>query len=197
VVAHALGAQLAVYDTPGATAPRLLLASPRPSGAPVVLLVVDQQAGWLDVLLPVRPNGSTGWIRADQVSVTTEDFKVVVELGAHRITAYKGTDVLLSEPIGVGTAQAPPPGGRYYITELFQPDQGPAGPYGPLAYGLSGHSEVASDFGARDGQFGLHGTNDPGELGHDVGHGCIAMSNAGITRLAGLLPLGVPVEILS
>jgi lipoprotein-anchoring transpeptidase ErfK/SrfK len=188
---------VAVYDAPGAAAPRLVLASPRPSGAPVVLLVVDQQAGWLDVLLPVRPNGSTGWIRGDQVSLSTEDFKVVVELGAHRITAYKGTDVLLSEPISVGNAQAPAAGGRYYVTELFQPDQGPGGPYGPFAYGLSGHSDVPSDFGARDGQFGIHGTNDPAGLGHDVGHGCIAMSNAGITRLAGLLPLGVPVEILS
>jgi lipoprotein-anchoring transpeptidase ErfK/SrfK len=195
-VAHALGLQLPVYDAPGAAAARVVLANPRPSGAPVVLLVVDQQSGWLHVLLPIRPNGSTGWIRADQVSLTTEDFKVVVELGAHRLTAYKGTDVLLSEPIGVGTAQAPTPGGLYYITELFQPGQGPSGPYGPFAYGLSGYSDVPSDFGSGDGQFGIHGTNDPDGLGHDVGHGCIGMSDAGITTLAGLLPLGVPVAIL-
>jgi lipoprotein-anchoring transpeptidase ErfK/SrfK len=194
-VAYALGTQLAVYDAPGATAARLVLANPRPSGAPLVLLVVDQQPGWLDVLLPVRPNGSSGWIRADEVRLAVHDFKIVVELGAHRITAYQGTDVLVSEPIGVGTAEAPTPGGLYFITELFRPADGPSGPYGPYAYGLSGHSDVLYDFGGGDGQFGIHGTNDPGGLGHDVSHGCIQMSNAGISRLAAVLPLGVPVDI--
>jgi lipoprotein-anchoring transpeptidase ErfK/SrfK len=166
-----------------------------------VLLVTGQQAGWLQVLLPVRPNGSTGWIRADQVSVVSHSFRIVVELGAHRITAYQGTEVLLSEPVGVGTAEAPTPGGLYYVTELFQPLDSagrlaPGGPYGPYAYGLSGYSDVLFDFAGGDGQFGIHGTNDPAGLGHDVSHGCIRMSNAGITFLAGTLPLGVPVEIL-
>ncbi|HEX3622115.1 MAG TPA: sigma-70 family RNA polymerase sigma factor [Acidimicrobiales bacterium] len=196
-VAHALGAQLAVYDTPGDAGARLVLANPRPSGAPLVLLVVGQQPGWLQVLLPVRPNGSSGWIRDNQVSLTTIDYRIVVELGAHRITAYQGTDVLVSEPIGVGTAEAPTPGGLYFITELFQPDDGPNGPYGAYAYGLSGHSDVLYDFAGGDGQFGIHGTNDPSGLGHDVSHGCIRMSNAGITRLAAILPLGVPVEIVA
>jgi RNA polymerase sigma factor (sigma-70 family) len=194
-VAYALGPQLAVYDAPGAATARLVLANPRPSGAPLVLLVVDQRPGWLDVLLPVRPNGSSGWIRADEVRLAVHDFKIVVELGAHRITAYQGTDVLVSEPIGVGTAEAPTPGGLYFITELFRPADGPSGPYGPYAYGLSGHSDVLYDFGGGDGQFGIHGTNDPGGLGHDVSHGCIRMSNAGISRLAAVLPLGVPVDI--
>ena len=65
--------------------------------------------------------GSAARIRAEQASVVTHDFRIVVELGAHRITAYQGRDVLLSEPIGVGTRDAPTPGGLYYIKELFQP----------------------------------------------------------------------------
>jgi RNA polymerase sigma factor (sigma-70 family) len=200
-VAHALGSPLAVFDAPGATAATRVLPNPRSSGAPLVLLVVDQRPGWLQVLLPVRPNGSTGWIRAGDVSLTTHDFRIVVELAAHRITAYQGTAVLLSEAIGVGTAEAPTPGGRYYVTELFQPLDSagrldPGGPYGPYAYGLSGYSDVLYDFAGGDGQFGIHGTNEPALLGQDVSHGCIRMSNAGITRLAGILPLGVPVDIL-
>ncbi len=201
VVAEALVPALAVHDGPGG-APTRSLANPRISGAPLVLLVTAQQAGWLEVLLPVRPNGSRGWVRSDQVRVATHDFRIVVELGAHRITAYRGTEVILSEPVGVGTADAPTPGGLYYVTELFQPLDAagnlyPNGPYGPYAYGLSGFSEVLFDFGGGDGQFGIHGTNDPSGLGRDVSHGCIRMSNEGITRLAGMLPLGVPVEILS
>ena len=30
---------------------------------------------------------------------------------------------------------------------------------------------------------------------HDASHGCIRMSNAGITKLAQVLPLGVPVTV--
>lgn len=201
MVAHALVAELPIYDAPGAQAASLALPHPQPSGAPLVLLVTEARAGWLHVLLPIRPNGSTGWIRAEQVSVVTHDFRIVVELGAHRITAYEGREVLLSEPIGVGTRDAPTPGGLYYIKELFQPLDAngrlhPDGPYGPYAYGLSGFSEVLFDFAGGNGQFGIHGTNDPSGLGRDVSHGCIRMSNTGITLLAKTLPLGVPVEIL-
>jgi RNA polymerase sigma factor (sigma-70 family) len=202
VVAQALTPQLAIYNGPGASVATRTLANPQPSGAPLVLLVTEQRDGWLQVLLPVRPNGSTGWIRTEQVSLVTHDFRIIIELNAHRITAYQGRDVLLSEPIGVGTRDAPTPGGLYYIKELFQPLDtigrlDPDGPYGPFAYGLSGFSEVLFDFAGGDGQFGIHGTNDPSSLGRDVSHGCIRMSNDGITRLARTLPLGVPVEILA
>ena len=201
IVAHALPPVLGVYNGPGAPVASLTLANPQPSGAPLVLLVTEQRAGWLQVLLPVRPNGSTGWIRAEEVSLVTHDFRIIVELAAHRITAYRGREVLLSEPIGVGTRDAPTPGGLYYIKELIQPLDAsgrldPDGPYGPFAYGLSGFSEVLFDFAGGDGQFGIHGTNDVSGLGRDVSHGCIRMSNEGITLLAGTLPLGVPVEIL-
>ena len=201
LVAHAAVPELAIYDAPGAAVASRALGNPQPSGAPLVLLVTEQRAGWLQVLLPVRPNGSTGWIRAEQASLVTHDFRIIVELGAHRITAYQGREVLLSEPIGVGTRDAPTPGGLYYIKELIRPLDAsgrpdPDGPYGPYAYGLSGFSEVLFDFAGGDGQFGIHGTNDPSGLGRDVSHGCIRMSNAGITWLATRLPLGVPVEIL-
>ena len=201
LVAHALVPELAVYDQPGAAAPRGTLPHPQRSGAPLVLLVAEQRAGWLEVLLPIRPNGSRGWVRADQVKLVSHSFSIVVELGAHRITAYQGTEVLVSEPIGVGTSAAPTPGGLFYIKELIQPIDSagrldPDGPYGPYAYGLSGYSEVLFDFAGGDGQFGIHGTNDPAGLGRDVSHGCIRMSNVGITFLARTLPLGVPVEIL-
>ena len=201
VVAQSLLPQLAVFDAPGSSVASRALAHPQPSGAPLVFLVTEQRPGWVQVLLPVRPNGSTGWIRTQDVRLATHDFRIVVELGAHRITAYQGTEVLLSEPIGVGTSDAPTPGGLYYTKELFEPLDSAGriyrnGPYGPYAYGLSGFSEVLFDFGGGDGQFGIHGTNDPSGLGRDVSHGCIRMSNAGITVLAQTLPLGVPVEIL-
>ena len=42
---------------------------------------------------------------------------------------------------------------------------------------------------------GVHGTDAPGSIGHPVSHGCIRMSNGGITKLAGMLPLGTPLFV--
>ena len=69
--------------------------------------------------------------------------------------------------------------------------------YGPYAFGTSAHSDVYTTFGAGDGTVGIHGTGDPSSLGKDVSHGCIRLSNDGITSLIHQVPLGTPVEILA
>ena len=193
-VAQAAGPRVGVYDSPTATTPTRTLANPQPSGAPLVFLVRETHGDWLQVLLPVRPNGSSGWVKAAEVRLTQHGFRILIELGAHRITVSEGATVIDQEPIGVGTRDTPTPGGLYYTKELLQPPD-PSGPYGPYAYGLSGFSDVLPNFAGGEGVIGIHGTNDPSALGHDVSHGCIRMSNAGITKLAHVLPLGVPVEI--
>ena len=193
-VAQASGAAVAIYDNPGADRPTQSLTNPQPTGAPLVFLVQDDQGDWLHVLLPVRPNGSTGWIRRTDVTISQHTFRIVVQLSAHWITVYQGPTIIDHEPIGVGTHDTPTPGGLYYTKELLQPPD-PNGPYGPYAYGLSGYSNVLTSFAGGDGVIGIHGTNDPSLLGKDVSHGCIRMSNDGIEKLAAILPLGVPVDI--
>ena len=93
-----------------------------------------------------------------------------------------------------GPSVLPTPTGTYFIVELLkQPN--PHGVYGPYAFGLSAFSNVLTSFGGGPGQIGLHGTDDPSRLGTNVSHGCIRISNVGITKLARLLPLGTPVLI--
>jgi lipoprotein-anchoring transpeptidase ErfK/SrfK len=194
-VAQATVPRVGVFAIPGAAAPQRTLAHPQPSGAPLVFLVEEQRPGWLKVLLPVRPNGSSGWIRAAQVRLSYHDFRIVVRLGVHTITVYRGRRVIDREPVGIGRKDTPTPGGLYYTKELLRPPN-PNGVYGAYTYVLSGFSNVLSSFNGGDGVIGIHGTNDPSGLGKDVSHGCIRMSNAGITKLARVLPLGVPVEIV-
>ena len=194
VVAQAKIPNVAVYDASAGGTPSKTLANPQPSGSPLVFLVQGREGSRLHVLLPVRPNGSTGWIEQSDVTLSQHDYRIVVALGAHQITVYKGDAVFDQEPIGVGTKDTPTPGGTYYTKELYKlPNAN--GPYGPYAYALSGYSDVLTDFAGGDGVIGIHGTNDPSAIGHDVSHGCIRMSNPGITKLAQTLPLGVPVEI--
>jgi lipoprotein-anchoring transpeptidase ErfK/SrfK len=192
-IATAVGRSVAVHH--GRDGPIVMrLTNPNADGAPLVFLVEEEQPGWLRVLLPVRPNGATGWIRADAVTLSSTGYHIDVTLAAHRIVVADGDRVVDDEPIGVGRANTPTPGGAYYITELLQQPT-PDGPYGPYAYGLSGYSNVLHAFNGGAGIVGIHGTNDPAGLGHDVSHGCIRMSNAGISKLAHLLPLGTPVDI--
>lgn len=194
LVATALVPSVDIYPSSGASTPTRKLANPQPSGAPLVMLVREQQGEWARVLLPVRPNGSSGWVKTDQVAISKTDYYILIGLSAHRITAFSGNTVVLDERIGLGAGGTPTPTGLFYIKELLKPPN-PAGAYGPYAYGLSAFSNVLFSFGGGPGTVGIHGTNDPSSLGRNVSHGCIRMSNAGVTRLAKMLPLGVPVQI--
>ncbi len=193
-VATATGKSVAVYGAPGQAEPSRSLPSPQPDGSTLVLLAEERQGDWLNVLLPVRPNGVTGWIRASDVTTITHDYRIEVEVSAHKLTVWKGNDVFFEDTVAVGAAATPTALGSFYTTGLF--DTGSTQPvYGPYAYPLSGYSEVLFSFGSGDGQMGIHGTNDPSSLGRSVSNGCIRMSNAGITKLAKTLPVGVPVEV--
>jgi lipoprotein-anchoring transpeptidase ErfK/SrfK len=195
LVATGVPAQVPVFASPSeATPPTMSLSNPTEDGAPLVFLVRDQQPGWYAVLLPVRPNGSTGWVRQADVTTSKHEYRIVVELAAHRLTTYYRDSIFLQTPIGVGRGPTPTPIGVFFTKELLQPPR-PDTAYGVYAYGLSGYSNVLTDFEGGDGVVGLHGTNDPSGLGKDVSHGCIRLSNEAITRLAKNLPLGVPVVI--
>ena len=118
-----------------------------------------------------------------------------MQLRPHRITVRKRGGVILREPVAIGKANTPTPGGGYYLTQLFAPPD-PGGAYGPFAYSLSGYSNVLTSFEGGEAIIGLHGTNHPELLGHDVSSGCIRMSNEAIASLARVLPLGTPVTIV-
>jgi lipoprotein-anchoring transpeptidase ErfK/SrfK len=193
-VATAVPAQVQVYATAADTQPTTVLDNPNENGAPLVFLVKEDRGEWLEVHLPIRPNGSTGFVRATDVTVADNPYSIDVELAEHRLVVTKGDEVVADEPIGVGTATTPTPGGVYYIKELLQPPD-PTGPYGPYAYGLSGFSNELEEFNGGEGVIGIHGTDEPELIGTDVSHGCIRMSNEAITRLAAELPLGTPVHI--
>jgi lipoprotein-anchoring transpeptidase ErfK/SrfK len=195
---------IAVYPAPNTSGKPQVLPNPwiadpsRPdSKVPQVFLIQPGTTarGWLHVLLPVRPNGSTGWVRAQDVSVGQINYRILVVLPAHRITVFNGNKVMYQGPIATGKPSTPTPTGYYYIRVLIKAPN-PNTVYGPYAYGLSSHSDVLSNFNGGDGEIGIHGNDDASVLGHDVTHGCIRMDNSEISLLAATLPLGTPVEVI-
>ena len=194
-VAYARGGRVAIYASERASRPRRTLASRDADGALLSFLVrsLHRRRAW--VYLPTRPNGSSGWVNRSQVRVYSNPYRLRIDLRAHRLTVWKLGRLFYEAPVGVGRAVTPTPAGTYYIVSRIRPVER-NGVYGAFAFGLSAHSNVFARFGfGGDGRIGLHGTNDPTGLGHDVSHGCIRMRNRAILWLSRLLALGTPVAI--
>ncbi len=195
---------LAIFDAPNAapasrSLPNPVLVNNDPNAAVPLVLLVRQMApepGWVEVFLPVRPNGSTGFVQASDVTLTPHDYHIEVTLSTHRLKAFNGDQVILDAPIAAASANTPTPGGLYFTNMLLQPPD-PSGPYGTYAYGLSGYSDTLQSFNGGPGQLGIHGTNDPGKIGQNVSSGCIRLKNEDIEKLVTVLPLGVPVQVFA
>jgi lipoprotein-anchoring transpeptidase ErfK/SrfK len=148
---------------------------------------------WYRVQVPAWPNGSTGWIRARDVSLKPVRTRVVVDLGLRRMTLYRDGRVLLRAPAAIGAPGTPTPIGAYYVNQrLLAPD--PSGPFGPGAVGISAFSPVLRHW-PQGGPIAIHGTNRPDLIGAAASHGCIRIRNDLLRRVYRLAVPGTPVVI--
>ncbi|ROS54705.1 lipoprotein-anchoring transpeptidase ErfK/SrfK [Frigoribacterium sp. PhB24] len=190
-IATADVARISVSSTPGGPT-TTVLEPPRPSGTPLVFRVVEQRGDDIEVDLAQRPNGSTGWVRASDVTLNSTSYALVVSTSSNELSLFDAGALVDTYPAATGTGGTPTPLGDFYLTELLAPtNEG----YGPYAYGLSAFSDVLNSFGGGPGQIGLHGTDDAASVGRSASHGCIRLLDADITTLAGMLPLGTPILI--
>lgn len=194
-VAQALGPHLVARAAPsGRVVARL--ANPTSFNQPLTVMPLERDGDWLKVLLPIRPNGTTGWVRGSTVKLMWVAYRVQVSLAQHRLVVFYAGRPVFHTKAAVGARGTPTPRGIFYLTALLkQPD--PSGGYGPYAFGLSGFSPVLRHFAGGPGELGLHGTDDPSSLGRSSTHGCIRVSNRVISMLAVRLPLGTPLVVTS
>ena len=169
------------------------LPDPGPVDGPRVLLATDLgNPEWVEVLLPVRPNGTTGWVRRSDVTLSTVDTRIVVDLAERRLTAHRGHEVLLEATV-VGAPETPTPTGWFCVNEIQQ-QADPGTERGAWLLGLAAFSEVLGIIDGGEPTVAIHGTNQPEQLGEAVSLGCIRVEDSVVEQLAGL-PLGTPVEI--
>jgi lipoprotein-anchoring transpeptidase ErfK/SrfK len=164
---------------------------------PRTLLAVDQQPGWFQALLPMRPNGAIGWVREADVTPGSTTYAIKISLSQHKLTLTESDNLVLEAPIAIGKPETPTPLGKYYITDPVDLQSRPNGAYGAYALGISGYSEVLKTFNGGPGQIAIHGGAWEGQLGTDVSNGCIRMLNDVILQIATTVPLGTPVEIVA
>jgi len=150
---------------------------------------------WLRVRLPVRPNGTTGWVPRDTLSeLQPVGTWLRVSTKTFRATLIKNGKRVFSAPIGVGQPQWPTPKGQFYIRAKLSGYGGAGSFYGPLAFLTSATSPTLTDWPG-GGMVGVHGTSLPGLIPGKISHGCVRMKNADILKLARLMPVGTPLTV--
>lgn len=110
------------------------------------------------------------------------DSLIWVDLTTMSLTLYQGGEQIGRWPVAAGTSDTPTPLGVFRITRKFITE--PSG-FGTRFLGLS----------VPWGQYGIHGTNQPGSIGSRVSHGCIRMNSKDAETLYRLAPLGTKVVI--
>jgi len=194
-IADAVVPKLHLYSEPGQAEHDDVLNNPTWEGLPVVGLVMQRQGDWIEMQISRRPNEATAWVQASEVRLRTTPYSIRVSSSGHRLTAYRGNEVVLDAPVAVGTGGTPTPTGAFFLDGIVT-GLDPAGPYGPVQLSVAAFSNVLQRFGSGVGQIAIHGTNAPGSVGTSASHGCVRMNNDDITRLADMVPTGTPVEIL-
>jgi lipoprotein-anchoring transpeptidase ErfK/SrfK len=177
-----------------------LIAARRPiTGEQTTLPVIGHSTSpagvrWLEVMLPGRPNGSTGWIAAQNTRNLVTGWHIVVDLARRRVIVYRSGLVLRAFHAIVGKPSTPTPTGRFFVEETVQ--MAPGQPGGPFALALSARSNVLQEFEGGPGQIGLHGRDNlGGTLGTAASHGCVRLSTASIDWLAARIGPGTPTTI--
>ena len=194
-VADVKGAKIGIYSSPGQAEPDDSYSNPTWEGLPLVFLVQQRQGDWLEVQLNTRPNQTTAWVRAADVTLRQVSHRIVVSLAARSMTVYDGQTPIMEAPVAIGDPSTPTPRGNYYIDGAVRtPD--PSGVYGPYQLSVAAFSEVLMSFGSGVGQIAMHGTNAPSLVGSAVSNGCLRMRNADIIRVANTVAIGTPVQIV-
>jgi hypothetical protein len=192
VVLHPSGKQV-VYARPGGPPVAALPATEirNPTWVPVV----QEERGWDRILLPSRPNRSTGWVYLGGGGLLTaySPYRILVTLSAYRLTVFDGRRSLGSWTIAVGAQGTPTPTGRTFVLASLAPVH-PT--YSPLIFPLGAHSDTLTSFGGGPGTVALHGWPDPAVFGHAVSHGCVRVPASALQVLS-QVPLGSQVLIVS
>ena len=149
------------------------------------------------MLLPIRPNHTTGWIPRDNVTLLSTRYWTTVDKRARTVTIYRNGKLVERFRAVIGKPATPTPDGLAAIYER-DPQPDPHGFLGPWALPLTIFSNVLFNFGGGPGRVAIHGRDgaslsDP--LGSARTHGCIRIDNGPIDWMAARLPQGAPVQI--
>lgn len=185
------------YGTPGGKQAGVVAASwyDRVSVLPVIAV----RRGWVRVRLPQRPNGSTAWVPASDVTLGSTPYEIVIDLKTLHVSLYDHGRLVFSAPAGVGTTDDPTPTGEFFVA-FDEPPPEPGVGYGPFVLVTSAHSPAISDWeGSGDAVIGIHGPLGMdaaiGTRGARISHGCVRLHLSALEKLS-QVPPGTPIDVI-
>ena len=155
------------------------------------LPVIDQRGGWTQVLLPSRPNGSTGWLKSAALEQLQTPYLIRVHVGSRQLELIRDGVAVGSWSVAVGAPDTPTPLGRTFLLgSIVDPSQG----YSPLILPLGSHSDTLDTYGGGAGTVALHGWPDTSVFGSAISHGCVRVPADALEQLR-QVPLGTLVIV--
>lgn len=153
----------------------------------------DCEPRWYHVQLPLKPNGSTGFVRAADVDLLPVRTRIVADLSERRVVVFRAGRKVLETRAGIGSPATPTPVGRFYVNQRLRALD-PSGPFGPGGVGISAFSEVLTGW-VQGGPIAIHGTNRPETIGLARSTGCLRVRNDVLERIFRLALPGTPVVV--
>jgi len=150
---------------------------------------------WVRVRLPIRPNGTQGWIPLDVLRVSSTAMRIRIDLSDRRLTLLRAGRTVRRVRVAIGAPGTPTPLGRFAVAEMIR-TRTPGAFIGPVVFPLTGFSETLNEYAGGNGRVAMHGTSVPHLLGTRASHGCIRMSNADVVALSRIVRPGTPVQIV-
>jgi len=164
-------------------------------GNPLTLMVTDRtpDGEWIKVQIPIRPNGTEGWIPARDVDLSSHFVRIEVVLSERSVRVWDGETLIAETSAVIGADVTPTPLGTFFVNDLVERFEGSS--YGPYILSLSAFSEALETYGGGVPVIAIHGTNRPELIGGSHSAGCIRIENDMIRFLAEVVPMGTPVTI--
>ncbi|MGH3518780.1 MAG: L,D-transpeptidase [Haloechinothrix sp.] len=155
------------------------------------LPVIGKQEGWVQVLLPSKPNSSTGWLRTAAVDRAVTPYLIKIHLESMKMELLFEGEEVDSWTIGIGKEDTPTPTGRTFLLgSIVDPDQ----EFSPVILPLGAHSDTLDSFGGGPGTVAIHTWPTTDVLGTATSHGCIRVPKDALNRLTEV-PLGTLVLV--
>jgi lipoprotein-anchoring transpeptidase ErfK/SrfK len=180
--------EVVVYASPGG--PAIARLGPQQIGE-TWLPVIASQPGWLEVLLPSRPNSSAGWVTDIALDRAVTPYLIRVHLRSLNMELFKGGQRLGGWTVGVGKQSAPTPAGRTFLLGSFSDT---AQRYSPVILPLGTHSPTLDSFGGGPGTVAIHTWPTANVFGTRSSDGCIRVPSDALHQLT-QVPLGTLVLI--
>lgn len=115
-------------------------------------------------------------------AVRPQTYVIHVDAQQKLLTLWQGDRLVKRYPVATGAPDTPTPIGVFRINSRFHGD-------------MCGFGTCFLGLNVPWGQYGIHGTDQPGSIGHNASHGCIRMYVKDAEELYALVPDGTRVVI--